>query len=99
MLRNILHSLGYPQPPTSIFCDNACAVGIANDTITPRRTKSIDMNFHWIRDRVRQGRFIVTWLKGEHNLADFFTKPLPVHTHQKLMSVLVSTSTPSRTNP
>jgi Reverse transcriptase (RNA-dependent DNA polymerase) len=98
MLRNILNSLGYPQLPTSIFCDNACAVGIANDTITPRRTKSIDMNFHWIRDRVRQGHFIVTWLKGQHNLADFFTKPLPVHTHQKLMSVFVSIPTPLRTN-
>ena len=91
MLRNILHSLGYPQQATSILCDNACAVGIANDTITPRRTKSIDMQFNWIRDRVRQGQFVVTWLKGSDNLADFFTKPLPVHSHTKIMPLLVHT--------
>lgn len=53
-LRTVLDSLGYPQPATTIFCDNACAVGIASDTVTPRRTKSMDMQFHWIRDRVRQ---------------------------------------------
>ena len=53
MLRNILEDLGYPQPPTHILCDNKCAVGIANDTVTQKRTKSIDMQFHWLRDRVR----------------------------------------------
>ena len=60
MLRNVLTSLGLPQPAPTTFCDNACAVSIANDTITPRRTKSIDMQFHWIRDRVRHHQFVVT---------------------------------------
>ena len=88
-LRNILQSLGYPQPPTIILCDNKCAEGIALDTIKPKRTKSIDMRFHWIRDRIHQKQFSVTWRKGIDNLADFFTKPLPVHLHQKLMPLLV----------
>ena len=88
-LRNILSSLGYPQPPTVILCDNKCAVGIALDTIKPKRTKSIDMRYHWIRDRVRQGQYVVTWRQGTDNLADFFTKPLPVHVHQSLMPLLV----------
>ena len=90
-LRAILNSLGYPQPATTIFCDNACAVGIATDTVTPRRTKSMDMQFHWIRDRVRQKQFNVTWLKGADNLADFFTKALPVHVNRTHMPSLVHT--------
>lgn len=88
-LRQILNSLGYPQNPTTILCDNQCAVGIALDTIKPKRTKSIDMRFHWIRDRIAQNQFIVTWRKGADNLADFFTKPLPVHVHQSIMPLLV----------
>ena len=88
-LRQILNSLGYPQSPTTIFCDNQCAVGIALDTIKPKRTKSIDMRFHWMRDRIAQNQFIVTWRKGADNLADFFTKPLPVHVHQSIMPLLV----------
>jgi hypothetical protein len=88
-LRQILHSIGYPQPTTTILCDNQCAVGIATDTVKPKRTKRIDMKFHWIRDRVQQGHFNVIWRKGSLNLADFFTKSLPVHVHQSTMPLLV----------
>eukprot|EP01042_Synura_sphagnicola_P009168 gene9168-11774_t len=35
--------------------------------------------FHRVRDRIRQGHIIVTWIAGADNLADFFTKPLPLH--------------------
>lgn len=90
-LRQILNSLGYPQNPTTILCDNQCAVDIALDTIKPKRTKSIDMRFHWMRDRIAQKQFTVTWCKGADNLADFFTKPLPVHVHQSIMPLLVYT--------
>jgi hypothetical protein len=45
-LRQILHNVGHPQPTTLIMCDNQCAVGIATDTVKPKRTKSIDMRFH-----------------------------------------------------
>ena len=69
-LRHILNALGYPQPATVILCDNKCAHGIATDTIKPKRTKGVDMKFHWIRDRIRQGQFQVMWRKGVDNLAE-----------------------------
>ena len=62
---------GYPQSPTNILCDNACAVGLATSTVKQRRSKSIDMRFHWIRDRIEQNQFTVNWRKGALNLADF----------------------------
>ena len=79
----------YPQPPTITLCDSACAVGIANDKVKIKRSKSIDMRFHWVRDRIRQGHFEVQWRKGAHNLADFHTKALPVHKHLELMPFIV----------
>ena len=88
-LRTILENIGYPQPATEILCDNMCAVGLASDTLSQKQTKSIHMQFHWIRDRVRQQQFQVTWRKGVHNLADFFTKALPVRLHKALMPLLV----------
>lgn len=91
-LRTIATALGYPQPPTLIYCDNACAVGLANDTVKLKRSKAIDMRYHWVRDRVRQGHFIVEWRQGAHNLADFFTKPLAVKDHQALIPFLVRTT-------
>jgi hypothetical protein len=77
--------MGYPQAqPTSIQCDNACAVGIANNTVKLKRSKSIDMRYHWLRDRIKQQQISVFWRPGTDNLADFFTKALPVHRHQAI---------------
>ena len=90
-LRRVLDDMGYPQAPTLMLCDNQCAVGLATYSLKSKRTKSIDMRYHWIQDRVTQGHFQVIWRRGEHNLAVFFTKALPVHTHQTLMQLLVHT--------
>ena len=88
--RRALTSLGYPQPPTTIYCDNECAVGLADETVRAKKSKSIDMRFDWIRDRVKQCQLIVTFLPGVLNLADFFTKSLPVQTHVAIAPLYVS---------
>jgi len=82
--RTILSSLGHPQHTTTIFCDNECAVGLAEMTVRPKKSKSIDMRFDWIQDRVRQKQIKIEWIAGGKNLGDFFTKSLPVHVHQEL---------------
>jgi hypothetical protein len=76
-LRQTLADLGYPQSATVIRSDNSCAVGICNRTIKQKRSKSIDMKYHWIRDKVDQGQFKVIWSPGKTNLADYFTKIHP----------------------
>jgi hypothetical protein len=81
---NTLADLGYPQSETEIFCDNKCAVGLANNTFNLKRTKTIDMRYHWIRDQVKLKVFKVTWKAGKLNLADFFTKAHPVKHHQEI---------------
>jgi len=78
-IRATLEDLGHPQPSTPIISDNLCAVGICNNRVKLKRSKAFDMRFHWIRDRVQQGHFTVRWEPGITNLADIFTKALPVH--------------------
>ena len=78
-----------------ILVDNEVASGIANNTIEPKRTKSIDRQFHWLRDRVQLKEFIVIWRKGIYIVADFFTKPLSVKDHQSVMHLLVRVPTAS----
>jgi hypothetical protein len=89
-LRQILNVIGYPQPATEILCDNKCAVGLANATVKAKQSKTIDMRFHWLRDRVAQGQFKVTWKPGKTNLADFFTKPLDKTLHHEAAIQLVN---------
>ena len=55
--RIILDEMGQPQPPTPLQMDNSMANGVVNGKITPKRTKAIDMRFHWLRDRECQEQF------------------------------------------
>jgi hypothetical protein len=96
--RTILEALGYPQPSTLILCDNECAVGLANNTIKPRKSRSMAMQYHWLRHQVAAGVFRIRWLKGTDNIADYFTKALPVHRHQERKRFLVY-SPPNPDNP
>jgi hypothetical protein len=97
-IRNTLADLGYQQSATPIFCDNSCAVGIANDGVKQKRSRAMDLRFHWIRDRVRQGQFQVLWKAGQTNLADFFTKPLGPQRHLLLRRFIVCYPTRKRSN-
>ncbi len=73
-LRTTLQELQHPQPPTPMQVDNTTAAGFANQTMKQKRSKAMDMRFHWIKDRVRQKQFLVYYRPGITNLADPFTK-------------------------
>ena len=63
----------HPQPPTPVQTDNTTALGVANNTIAPRRTKAMDMRFHWLRDHIHQLQFWHHWMPGPHNKGDYMT--------------------------
>ena len=73
-LRATLEELNHPQPTTPLKTDNSTAEGIINNNMKRRKTRSLDMRYHWIRDKVQQGQFNVYWKSGLLNLADYFTK-------------------------
>ena len=64
-LRQILTEMGHPQPPTPIQTDNSTAEGVVNMRVQPKRTKSMDMRFHWLRDREAQAQFRFYWKPGK----------------------------------
>ena len=83
-MRETLFELGHPQPATPICTDNSTAEGLANDTLKQKRSKAMDMRYHWIRDRVKQQHFKVHWQAGQLNKADYFTKHFPPAHHKKI---------------
>ena len=87
--RNTLIELGYPQEPTPILVDNTVAEGLARGTVNAKRSKSMDVRFFWLRDRVKKGQFIIKHLAGRFNISDFFTKPLPKEKFEQFQPYLV----------
>eukprot|EP00804_Cyclotella_cryptica_P018237 CCRYP_005972-RC/>CCRYP_005972-RC protein AED:0.07 eAED:0.01 QI:0/-1/0/1/-1/0/1/0/582 len=79
-IRHLLTELGHAQPPTPIQIDNSTALGVVTNTIQPKRTKAMDMRFHWLRCRTNQKQFRTYWRAGATNLADYVTKHhAPIH--------------------
>ena len=58
-IRTTLIDMHHPQPPTPIQVDNSTAEGTANKSIRQKRSKAVDMRFHWIQDRIIQENFNV----------------------------------------
>jgi hypothetical protein len=73
-MRQLLTEMGHIQPSTPIQTDNSTACGVVNSNIQPRRTKAMDMRFHWLRCREAQRQFRFYWAPGKSNLGDYWTK-------------------------
>ena len=50
-LRVTLEEMGHPQPATRITVDNQNACGLTKGTMMPKKSKAMDMRFHWLRCR------------------------------------------------
>ena len=64
VLRLTLVEMGDSQPPTSIHCDNATAMGIANDTVKKHRSRPMEMRYFYSCEQVRRGNFNVQYNPG-----------------------------------
>jgi hypothetical protein len=94
-LRYNLLDMACIQPPTTLITDNAAAKGIATNTCKQRRSKSMDMRYHWIRDRVALKDFEITWRPGSDSIADFLTKIQPVAMVLKMRHFFVKPAEPT----
>jgi hypothetical protein len=88
-LRVTLTESGHFQPPTTLRTDNSTAFGILNETIKQKRSKEMDMRFHWLTDRVRKKQFDVYWHPGRENLGDYHTKHHSAQHHKDMRGLIL----------
>ena len=87
--RMLLTELGFPQRDASILnMDNQSAIALAHNTGSQGRAKHIDIQYHFIRDRIASNEIAVRHCPGEDNPADTFTKPLARDKFEKFRDML-----------
>lgn len=72
--------------------DNQSALHIARNSVFHERTKHIDLDFHFNREKVMEGLIELTYLPTANQLADIFTKILPSPQFNLLLSKLCKSS-------
>jgi histone deacetylase 1/2 len=73
---SLLTELGVSQQRTPVlWCDNLGATYLTANPVFHARTKHIEIDFHFVRERVADGALEVRFISSNDQLADVFTKP------------------------
>jgi hypothetical protein len=63
---------------TMVYCNNVSAIYLSGNPVQHQRTKHIEMDIHFVREKVARGQVRVLHVPSKHQIADIFTKGLPV---------------------
>jgi histone deacetylase 1/2 len=78
-VQKLLTELRMQHPPAArLWCDNLGATYMTANPVFHARTKHIEIDFHFVRERVAQRLLEVRHIGTNDQLADGFTKPLPI---------------------
>uniref|UniRef100_A0A2N9FIX9 Reverse transcriptase Ty1/copia-type domain-containing protein n=1 Tax=Fagus sylvatica TaxID=28930 RepID=A0A2N9FIX9_FAGSY len=93
-LRQVICDLGlYLASAPIMWCDNTSALALASNPVFHGRTKHIEVDYHFVRERVVRGDICLQFISTDDQVADIFTKALPTPRFQRLCSKLLVCST------
>jgi transposase InsO family protein len=94
-MRELLRELGAAQrKPTIVYEDNQGAISLARGSQIGRRTKHIDVRYHFVREQFEAGAIELEHCSTQDMIADILTKPLGATAFARLRDRLCYT--PSR---
>lgn len=88
-LKALLSDLTAPViTPIVIYIDNQSAIKLIKNPEFHKRTKHIDIKFHFIREKYMEKQIDPRYVASSAQLADIFTKPLPKERFRNLREAI-----------
>lgn len=76
---SLLDEIGVKLPgPPVVWCDNSSTVSWAANPVLHARVKHVELDIHFVRDKVLSGALQVNHVPGKDQVADIFTRPLTI---------------------
>ncbi|UYV61655.1 hypothetical protein LAZ67_1005777 [Cordylochernes scorpioides] len=88
-IRRLLQGIGCDiTKETELYIDNQAAIKLVENPVFHKRTKHIDVRYHFIRSKHEEGELKVHHVCSSEQLADIMTKPLPGNKFHYLRGLL-----------
>ncbi|XP_038999668.1 uncharacterized mitochondrial protein AtMg00810-like [Hibiscus syriacus] len=73
----LLSDLGFARQKIPIvWCDNSSAVAMTANNVYHAKSTHVELNVHFVHEKVALKQVLVNYVPGSHQVADGFTKPL-----------------------
>ena len=89
-IKSILSELGFETKAADLYEDNQACLSLVQSSRTTDRTRHIDVRHWWTRELVGKNIIEFSKVDTEENVADFFTKILPVAKQREYIKLLVA---------
>ncbi|KAL9459133.1 hypothetical protein AB3S75_002510 [Citrus x aurantiifolia] len=85
----ILNDLGYlSQQPIQLYCDNKAARDIAHNSVQHNRTKHVEVDIFFIKEKLDEKILKLPKIRSEDPLADILTKVISSRAFTKFLDKL-----------
>ena len=74
------------QTPVNVYSDSKSAIQIAANPVLHERSKHIELDYHFIHEKIQQGLVETKYLHTKEQEADMLTKGLGKSQHEYLLS-------------
>ncbi|KAA0047933.1 putative mitochondrial protein [Cucumis melo var. makuwa] len=76
-IRQLLCDLHVPLKTTpTLWCDNVFAISLVHNPVFHARTKHIEIDYHFVREKVFRKDISIRYISSNNQLVDILTKPL-----------------------
>ncbi|KAJ9566582.1 LOW QUALITY PROTEIN: hypothetical protein OSB04_002548 [Centaurea solstitialis] len=88
-IRKLLTEIGYPpQEPSKVLTDNEAAIQISENPVQHDRTKHIEVDRHFIKEKLEANIITLPFVRSEDQLADILTKAVNKRSLHECLSKL-----------
>ena len=71
--------------PMRMYCDNKAAIAIAHNPVFHDRTKHVEVDKHFIKEKIEEGIICMPYIPTSEQIADVLTKGLPREQFENLI--------------